>query len=595
MIRKKKTVLGLAVAASTALILSACGGGDSDDSAGVGFEDCEENPDACNEEERVEGGKVTGVIDSGWTSWNNNRAGERNVYVSQAMAGVFPETTLFKPSGEWEHNPAVFSDEAQMVSEDPLTVEYYLNPDGNWGDGTPITVDDFIYNWYSWSGDPDLCDPDLCVPASTSYGGHVESIEETEENVITITYEEGHQDPEWQFNEVITFPAHIIEENGFEDWQDDPTVMGESTDYHSENYPTWTSGPYRITDASEGEFVLMERNEDFAGDTEVTLDEIELQVIEDMESIVTEMRQGSVQFASPASIDPDQMDQIETLEETRYHVGPGPSWTHIDINTNNEFLQDVALREAFFTAIDVEGIIDRTFGLAVDDVERKTNHIFMNDDDYHVDVFEDSPQGSGDLDEARQILEEAGYEWDDSDNLLTPDGEQVEFNFRAAVDDTIRSDTAEIVQQQVTELGIDLELVSIAAGDLSTVNAESNFDVIIFGWSGSPTFTNAPRQYWHSTSDSNYGNLESDEVDDRIAQISTTNDIDEAAQYTNDVLEALVDEAYYLPIVDAPVVIMADESLTGVRDNPNSSNRGLYAMEEWGYTTEEEAEASLGE
>ncbi|QSB04700.1 ABC transporter family substrate-binding protein [Natronoglycomyces albus] len=593
MIRKRKSVMGTAIAAALALTLSACGT-DGDGSAdGAGFDDCVDDPNNCNSGERVQGGKVTAVIDSAWVGWNTNRASDRNVYAVQAMGAVFPENVLFQPDGTPLFNPAIFAEDPELVSEDPLTVKYSLNPEANWGDGTPITYKDFIYNWYGWSGDADHCTVEDCLSSSTKYGGNVASIDETGDNEITVTYVDGHADPEWQFNTVLSYPAHIIEEAGFEDWMDDPGVMGQSAIYHSENYPTWSSGPMKIRDASAGEYVILEPNPDYVGHMEVTLDEVELLVIPDVESIVTELRQGSVQMASPASIDPDQMDNIRSLDGIRYNTGPGPSWTHIDANTNNEFLSDVELRKAVFTVFDVQAIVDRTFGLAVDNQVRKVNHSFAADSPYHFDAYADSTQGTGDADAARQILADAGYEWDSNDNLLTPEGEQVTFNFRAAVDDTIRSDIAEIAQQQASEIGIDIVLESIPAGDLSSVTSEGAYDLIIFGWSGSPLFTTAPQQQWYTGSSSNYGDLSSAAVDEAVEKITSTNNIDEAADLVNEAIAALVEEAYVLPLVDQPVVIMADENLVNVRDNPSSSNRGLYNIGEWGYADEDAAAASL--
>ncbi|QSB04699.1 ABC transporter family substrate-binding protein [Natronoglycomyces albus] len=592
---KRKSLSGLAVACAAVLTLTACGGNGNGDSSSdsFGFDDCVDDPNGCNSGERVQGGKVTAVIDSGWTGWNTNRASDRNVYAVQAIGAIYPDTLEFLPDTTPRYNSAIVTGEPELVSEDPLTVKYSLNPDANWGDGTPITYKDFIYNWYSWSGNADHCNQEDCMPASTAWGGNVESIDETGDNEITVTYVDGYANPEWPFQSILSYPAHIIENEGFEDWMDDPDVMGESAVWHSTNVPTWSAGPMKIRDASAGEYVILEPNPEYVGDVEVTLDEVELQVIPDVESIVTELRQGSVNMASPASIDPDQMDNIRSLDGVNYHTGPGPSWTHIDINTNNEFLSDVELRKAVFTAIDVQGMVDRTFGLAVDDQVRKVNHSFSADSPYHFDAYANSTQGTGDHDAARQILADAGYEWDSNDNLLTPEGEQVTFNFRAAVDDTIRSDIAEITQQQLADIGITVALDSIPAGDLGPVLSEGAYDLIVFGWSGSPLFATAPQQQWYTGSGSNFGDLSNEELDAVIEKILTTNDIDEAAAYTNEAIELLVEEAYVLPLVDQPVVIMADENLVNVRDNPSSSNRGLYNIGEWGYADEDAAAASL--
>ena len=93
-----------------------------------------------------------------------------------------------KPDGEAYYPEAIYDGPPTLVSEEPLTVEYKLNPDAQWNDGKPVTVNDMIYVWYSTSGREDHCPQDVCAPASTDWGSNVESIEETDENTITVTY-----------------------------------------------------------------------------------------------------------------------------------------------------------------------------------------------------------------------------------------------------------------------------------------------------------------------------------------------------------------------------------------------------------------------
>ena len=47
---------------------------------------------------------------------------------------------------------------ASVTSSSPQTVVYKLNPKAVWSDGTPITADDFIYNWQAQSGNPAYTD-----------------------------------------------------------------------------------------------------------------------------------------------------------------------------------------------------------------------------------------------------------------------------------------------------------------------------------------------------------------------------------------------------------------------------------------------------
>ena len=45
-----------------------------------------------------------------------------------------------------------------QTSTNPQTIVYKLNPKAEWSDGTPITADDFIYNWQAQSGNSQYTD-----------------------------------------------------------------------------------------------------------------------------------------------------------------------------------------------------------------------------------------------------------------------------------------------------------------------------------------------------------------------------------------------------------------------------------------------------
>ncbi|QSB05768.1 ABC transporter family substrate-binding protein [Natronoglycomyces albus] len=582
--RIRKFSLPLGVLAASAMALSACVVGGTDGQyRGAGFEECIEHPLECNSGPRIDGGDIVWAMDAQWSGWSEAHADSRSTYQRQAMGGIYPTSGIFNQVGEWEFNDGVFADRAELIGEDPMRVRYELNPDATWGDGVNINVDDFIFNWYARAGDSSLCDEGCNSPAPAFFSS-IDSIEADGDHGVVITLVDGFIDPEWEFQEVLSHPAHQAEEHGFTDWKSDPEHMGEAMQHFLTTVPEWTAGPYRITDAVEGDFVMMEPNPEWAGSAEVTLDSVTFQVIDDFDSLITELRQGSVHGATPANFDPDAIVQLESMDEVRYALGDGPSWEHIDLNVQNEFLQDLALRQAIFTAINVDTLIERTHGLVmdVDDVKKRTNHTFSVDSEYHVDHISETGQGSGDYEAAREILAEAGYTWDHNDRLLTEEGELVEVTFSVMNGNANRQAVGEFSQHDLAQIGLGVSLVGYPSGDLADVLAEGNYDMIVYGWSATPAFTNYPIQHWHSTSGSNWGGLNNDDLDELLGTIKQTTDMDEAAARVNASVEAVVAEAYVLPLFDTPSLIMAHESLINVRDNWASSQRGMSNIAQWG-------------
>ena len=581
--KKKRLVTTLAVATSIGMVLSACGDG-GEGAQSRGFDDCEENPNTCNSADAVGDEELVWVIDGEWSGYSEVYSETSNNYTTQAIEPVFPQVGRWQPDGTWEHNPHVLTEEPEMISEEPLTVAYHINPEGTWGDGVGFSLDDFIYNWYAWSGDEDKCIG--CQPRRTSYGGNVEDIVEVDDNEIHVVYEEGHKTPEWMYPMVLTNPAHLAEEYGFEDWQDDPEVMGESLQHFVTNMPEYSAGPFKYVDEEMGDYIELERNDEWVGGDTPVQDNIRIESMEDPETILTELRQGTVHGVNMGRYDPEIVEQLETAEDMNYILEESSNWRHFTLNTQNEFLQDPVMRHATLIAIDNQAVLDRTIGLTYDDFRPKLNHVFRDDSDYFVDLISDAGHGSGDTERAMELLEDEGYTWDDSDQLLTPDGEEVALEYRVPSSGADAQTTAELVQEHLIDIGVDASINTYQVDAFSATLDNAEFDIINFQWTGSPEFANNPQTQWHSSSGSNYGGLDSEEIDDLIAEIYSTVDMDEAAEYANDAVQAVIDEAYVLPQSDSPELLVVQEGIVNVRHNPNSNLDAFYNMGEWGWADE---------
>ncbi|WP_205324204.1 ABC transporter family substrate-binding protein [Glycomyces sp. YM15] len=522
---------------------------------------------------------VTWAVSSGWESWNENTADGNTSYLHQALSPATTALGDFDQDAEWVHNDALLAKAPELVSESPMTVAYTLNENAQWSDGEAFGVDDFTYLWHQMSGKAEHCDQTQCLPASTDWGANVASITQ-EGDVVTMTYVDGYLDPEWQYFQTPMYPAHIAEANGFADWATDPAQMGASAAWFTENPPTWSTGPYTPTDAVAGEYVTFEPNENYQGSTEPALEKLTMKVVEGTEAIITELRQGSIDGAWPSEFSQEELDKVADDDAVTTEVYEGSIWLHIDTNMNNEFLADQVLRQAVFAAIDNADIIKKAYPDT--DVTARTNHFFNEQSEYFENALAavDPESGSGDPAAANALLEGAGYTT--GDTLMTPDGQAVTLNFRYGEGDATRTLAGELVQSYLAQIGIDVQLEAIPDGQLGTVLSEGDFDLVIFGWSGTPAFTTAPAQYFASTSSSNFGKYRLDGLDEAIAKVRSTTDIAEAAQFANDVEAMVVPQAFTLPIFDEPQsIVYLNGALDGIVANGNSQAGPMWNIQEW--------------
>ncbi|GAA1459745.1 ABC transporter family substrate-binding protein [Nocardiopsis exhalans] len=505
-----------------------------------------------------------------------------SVYTVQMLSGILPYTGQWQPDATYEFNMDYLAEEPQLINDDvdegPFEWTVTLADDAVWSDGEPMTGEDLRVSWMLGTS-PDEGHCTGCDPRSSANNDKVESIE-VDGKTATVTLKEGLANPEWMglfdaHNQAGGFlPAHLAEENGWDvDVADD---LGEYYSWLHGERPEWSGGPYLIVDGDLENEVVKEPNENWFGD-EPKLDRITMMYNTDEGTFANAFMNGELDGANPAQYSEDVILEIQDLPNAELTVAEGATWEHIDLNLANEQLQDVELRRAIFTAIDRDDIANRNFGAGYPDYELKNNHTFGSDSEYYVDHYADEPLGTGDIEEATSILEDAGYEVGDT---LTLDGEEIgPFRLRST-DTAVRNTSVQLVQAQLAEIGITANIDM--TDDLGGMLNAAEYDIVQFGWSGSPYFTATPRQQWHSESGSNFGGYSNEEVDELTEGVDNAPDLDTAADLTNQAIAIHAPEAYVLPIMSEPNYFFVNtDRLANVHDNLQSSYRATYNIGEW--------------
>ncbi|WP_116244088.1 ABC transporter family substrate-binding protein [Nocardiopsis sp. FIRDI 009] len=558
---RRKSLALAAAGASAMMVLTACSGSGGGPAEG----------------ER----EVTWVINSLPAAWASTN-GSGSVYTVQMLSGVIPHTGVWQPDGTYEYNMDVLAEEPQVINDDldagPFQYSFTLHEDAVWSDGTPMTGEDLrVTAMMSASPDEGYCT--TCDSRGTTNADMIDTME-VDGKTITITLKEGLSDPEWmsQFDSTSAsggfYPSHLAEENGWD--VDDPDELGEFFTWLHETRPEWSGGPWMIVDGDLENQVVKEPNPEWWGDP-VQLDRIIMPFNTDEGTFVNAFNNGEIDGANPAQFSEDVIAELEGVPNATVTIGEGSTWEHIDINTENEWLSDVELRRAIFTAIDRDDIANRTYGQGFPDYELKNNHIFDSNSEYYVDHITPTGQGSGDTEAALEILEEAGYELDG--DTLTLDGEQVgPFRLRST-DTVVRNNSVQLIQAHLAEIGIDTTIEM--TDNLGEMLVGQDYDIVEFGWSGSPYFTSSPEQFWHSESSSNFGGYSNSEVDELTEMTGTAANRDEAAEYANQAMEILVEDAYVLPLLADPNYFFVNDRVAGIEDNLYSSLRATYNIGEW--------------
>ncbi|MGF1502598.1 MAG: ABC transporter substrate-binding protein [Paracoccaceae bacterium] len=318
------------------------------------------------------------------------------------------------------------------VSEDGLTITFQLQEGVTWHDGEPFTSADVQYGIM-----------EVLREVHPRGGATLQVIEavETPDDLTAIL----------KLSEPA--PYLMVALNGYES----PIVakhLFEGTDarnHPSANSPIGT-GPFTFVEWQKGQYVRLDKNEDYWQDGKPYLDRVVVRFIADAATRTAAMENGEIHygaFGAIPNIDVPRladMDHIEVTTEGYEYFAP---IMQLQFNTEKEPYDDKRVRQAIAYAVDRNFVIENIwFGFG----KEATGPISSNFEPtglYTDDVKDYTVEDRIAL--ANQLLDEAGYERDENGvrftmvHDLTPYGEE----WRRF---------GEYVKQALGEIGIEVEL-----------------------------------------------------------------------------------------------------------------------------------------
>jgi peptide/nickel transport system substrate-binding protein len=581
--RRSRAASLAAIGAAATMVLAACGGGggdgEGDGDAGV-YADCEASPNTCNAvpaDQLQQGGTLTFTLEKNTQNWNINSS-EGNVFeAAMPIKAMLPYTFTTTPDLKLVLNED-FLVSAEQTSTSPQTIVYEIKPEAVWSDGTPITAEDFVFQWKTMNG----TDCPACIAAQNAGYDQIESITGANGGkTVTVVFGTPYADWKNLFaSGTPLYPAHIAAQQGD---LNTPEGLAAAFDWFGATVPTYSGGPFQVAEFQDNVAITMTPNPMWYGATKSTLDSVIFRIITDASQEPIALQNNEVQIIYPQP-QVDLVQQVSNVPGVSQFQNLGLTWEHLDLNLRNEFLADEPLRDAIFAATNVQSIIDSTVGQFNNEVTPLKSHMFVPGLEGYEDYLP-AEQGSGDVERARQILTEAGYTGvAEGEQLTTPDGRAVPpMRIRYTVGNAIRQTTVELIQSQVRPLGLSLEIVP--TDDLGGTTDSGDYDLIVFAWVQTPaSFSNA-EQTWNSQSASNYGEYNNPEVDRILQEASTSTDLEAARGMLNEAGQILAEDSYVLPLYQKPTFIAVQDNVANARNN-SSLDGPTYNIEEWGLRAE---------
>ena len=268
-----------------------------------------------------------------------------------------------------------------------------------------------------------------------------------------------------------------------------------------EEIPSIGSGPFQLTEWEAGQFWRMEAVEGHFFGTP-TIDEVVYHIYGNDEAMVQALNSGEIDYAYDLpptlarSLEGDE--NIGIIEEAAdYHTnlafnfGGQDRWHPIQYGTpptteptNHPALHDRNVRLAIAHAIDKQALADVVFQGAALPAD---TFIAPDKAFWHLDIPDDE-EYAFDLDEANQILDDAGYtERTDGGVRIDPEsGEPLELDILAINNSRGSARSGELMAGWMQDIGIqfDIRVVSETKGYEEWENG--TFDAYIWSWGGDP-------------------------------------------------------------------------------------------------------------
>jgi len=450
--------------------------------------------------------------------------------------------------------------ESVNVSDDGLVYTYKIRDDVKFHDGEPLTAEDVVFSYSLYQNTEDY-------PWMGDYTAYFETMEATDNNEVVITLSEAIPNIDAQLVFLYVLPKHV--------WETQDAV-------EFDNVATIGSGPFKMVEYKQNEFVHLAANKDYFGGSP-KVDEVILQTFENQDALVQAIKTGQVDMITemPATA-------VASLkEDANIEVVTGapisPSVTDIIINqvtpencppddgvcTGHPALQDRNVRLALAHATDKQKAIDVVllgFGTPGTVLLPDGLGFWYNSglQDYAYDVAE-----------ANRILDEAGYLDTDGDGVREmPDGSQP-LNFRLNwPSDSIDSPRlAELLSEMWSQVGVTLEAQAMDPDALTSVCCPAfDFDIIIWGWGSDPdpnlllsvmTTDEIPT----GSSETGYSNPEYDEL---FGQQATELDQEKRKEIVWQMQQIVHDDVVYIiPYYEQSVQAYRKDRFTGwILDQP---------------------------
>ncbi|KTG09153.1 ABC transporter substrate-binding protein [Haloprofundus marisrubri] len=252
-------------------------------------------------------------------------------------------------------------------------------------------------------------------------------------------------------------------------WEPVPKSVRESDRdaFHTES-PVGT-GPFQLVDWQEGQYVTLERWDDYWGDEQANVARIEFEPVEESTTRVTTLRQGNNDIIE--EIPPKLYSTVEQIPNASVTETPGLGYYYLAFNCNEGPTADKRVREAVDYCVDMDQAVSNFVEPAGERQYTPLPQSLIDDWGFPQEQWAEIPHEKN-VDEARRLFDEAGVDADYSWRIIVPPDDK-------------REQIGVSVANGLQEAGFDAEVQRLDWGaflDAYSTGNESDYNMYTLGW-----------------------------------------------------------------------------------------------------------------
>ncbi|MEO8286000.1 MAG: peptide ABC transporter substrate-binding protein [Chloroflexota bacterium] len=378
-----------------------------------------------------------------------------------------------------------------------LQVKYKMRPDMKWSDGVEITSNDVVFN-YKTNRDPDfyydssdeklynIDNPDKYTVISnfmsyaqardlynsTTDKQHFSYLKHYIDGKMPVT------DPWYAVVTNVLYPEHIMSQI--------PFLKREELGYYSDPTLLVTSGPFKVDRWDQDQQLVLVPNPYYSLTAPPLLKKVVYRFITDRDTRIAQLKSGDVDVLFGSTF-PAPDAQFKQLEQAgmKAENAPAPNWEHLDLNLDQPYFKDKAVRQAIAYAINRQKIVDDvSFGAwrVTDTMVPPKYWTSVQHPDFPEEWKAKFPLHTYPYDPVRanRMLDQAGWV-QGPDGIRAKGGVRLSFRYDTT-NAPVRKLVQALVQTDLKAVGIEARVAQQNSDDFFDSASTGDFDMAEYAW-----------------------------------------------------------------------------------------------------------------